>query len=178
MWEACEALRDALLVLGPGIDGGKDSLSMAAKVRQWSTKCLFLFSPFYSSSPPLLLLFIRPSPPPILPSSFSSFLFSIPMHFIASSFLLLLTCFMLSSAPSSFVFLVLSFQHFSIQFLLLSFIWHSTFTSGRAGDREVTRPSDSDLLRLLSRHHTDSHSRLQARRGKRKDIWCNLIWCD
>ena len=32
MWEACEALRDALLVLGPGIDGGKDSLSMAAKV--------------------------------------------------------------------------------------------------------------------------------------------------
>ena len=32
MWEACEALKDALLVLGPGIDGGKDSLSMAAKV--------------------------------------------------------------------------------------------------------------------------------------------------
>lgn len=32
MWEACEALRDSLLVLGPGIDGGKDSLSMAAKV--------------------------------------------------------------------------------------------------------------------------------------------------
>jgi phosphoribosylformylglycinamidine synthase len=23
MWRACEALRDALLVLGPGIDGGK-----------------------------------------------------------------------------------------------------------------------------------------------------------
>ena len=32
MWEACEALKDALLILGPGIDGGKDSLSMAAKV--------------------------------------------------------------------------------------------------------------------------------------------------
>ena len=32
MWEACEALRDALIVLGPAIDGGKDSLSMAAKV--------------------------------------------------------------------------------------------------------------------------------------------------
>ena len=32
MWEACEALCDALKVLGPSIDGGKDSLSMAAKV--------------------------------------------------------------------------------------------------------------------------------------------------
>eukprot|EP00595_Chromulina_sp_UTEXLB2642_P003480 CAMPEP_0196763828 /NCGR_PEP_ID=MMETSP1095-20130614/4841_1 /TAXON_ID=96789 ORGANISM="Chromulina nebulosa, Strain UTEXLB2642" /NCGR_SAMPLE_ID=MMETSP1095 /ASSEMBLY_ACC=CAM_ASM_000446 /LENGTH=1200 /DNA_ID=CAMNT_0042117895 /DNA_START=396 /DNA_END=3995 /DNA_ORIENTATION=+ len=32
MWEACEALRDTLLALGPSIDGGKDSLSMAAKV--------------------------------------------------------------------------------------------------------------------------------------------------
>ena len=31
--QACEALRDALLVLGPGIDGGKDSLSMAAQVQ-------------------------------------------------------------------------------------------------------------------------------------------------
>ena len=57
MWEACEALRDALLVLGPGIDGGKDSLSMAAKVRQWSSNWLFFFSPFYSSSSPLLLFF-------------------------------------------------------------------------------------------------------------------------
>jgi phosphoribosylformylglycinamidine synthase len=32
MWEACEAIRDILLELGPSIDGGKDSLSMAAKV--------------------------------------------------------------------------------------------------------------------------------------------------
>lgn len=32
MWEACEALKDALIFLGPAIDGGKDSLSMAAKV--------------------------------------------------------------------------------------------------------------------------------------------------
>ncbi len=31
MWEACEALRDAMVFLGPAIDGGKDSLSMAAK---------------------------------------------------------------------------------------------------------------------------------------------------
>jgi phosphoribosylformylglycinamidine synthase len=32
MYTACQALRDALLALGPAIDGGKDSLSMAAKV--------------------------------------------------------------------------------------------------------------------------------------------------
>jgi phosphoribosylformylglycinamidine synthase len=31
MYDACEALRDSLLALGAGIDGGKDSLSMAAK---------------------------------------------------------------------------------------------------------------------------------------------------
>lgn len=31
MYDACEALRDALLILGVGIDGGKDSLSMAAR---------------------------------------------------------------------------------------------------------------------------------------------------
>jgi len=31
MYDACEALRDALLALGAGIDGGKDSLSMAAR---------------------------------------------------------------------------------------------------------------------------------------------------
>lgn len=31
MYDACEALRDALLALGASIDGGKDSLSMAAK---------------------------------------------------------------------------------------------------------------------------------------------------
>jgi phosphoribosylformylglycinamidine synthase len=30
MYDACEALRDSLLTLGAGIDGGKDSLSMAA----------------------------------------------------------------------------------------------------------------------------------------------------
>lgn len=32
MWEACEALCNVLVALGVGIDGGKDSLSMAAKV--------------------------------------------------------------------------------------------------------------------------------------------------
>lgn len=32
MYEACSALRDALIALGPAIDGGKDSLSMAARV--------------------------------------------------------------------------------------------------------------------------------------------------
>lgn len=32
MWDACVALRDGLTELGVGIDGGKDSLSMAAKV--------------------------------------------------------------------------------------------------------------------------------------------------
>lgn len=31
MWEACSALKDALLLLGVSIDGGKDSLSMAAR---------------------------------------------------------------------------------------------------------------------------------------------------
>lgn len=31
MYDACEALRDALLTIGIGIDGGKDSLSMAAR---------------------------------------------------------------------------------------------------------------------------------------------------
>lgn len=31
MYDACQALRDSLLVLGAGIDGGKDSLSMAAR---------------------------------------------------------------------------------------------------------------------------------------------------
>lgn len=31
MYDACEALRDSLLALGAGIDGGKDSLSMAAQ---------------------------------------------------------------------------------------------------------------------------------------------------
>lgn len=31
MYDACEALRDSLLALGAGIDGGKDSLSMAAR---------------------------------------------------------------------------------------------------------------------------------------------------
>lgn len=31
MYDACQALRDALLELGVGIDGGKDSLSMAAR---------------------------------------------------------------------------------------------------------------------------------------------------
>ena len=32
MYSACEAMRDVLLQLGVGVDGGKDSLSMAAKV--------------------------------------------------------------------------------------------------------------------------------------------------
>ncbi len=31
MYDACEALRDSLIALGAGIDGGKDSLSMAAQ---------------------------------------------------------------------------------------------------------------------------------------------------
>ena len=32
MWDACVALRDGMLATGVGIDGGKDSLSMAAGV--------------------------------------------------------------------------------------------------------------------------------------------------
>ena len=36
MYAACEALCNALLQLGPSIDGGKDSLSMAARV--WINK--------------------------------------------------------------------------------------------------------------------------------------------
>jgi len=38
MWDACVALRDALLSLGVGVDGGKDSLSMAAGVGEETVK--------------------------------------------------------------------------------------------------------------------------------------------
>merc|ERR1719162_2916065 len=38
MWDACVALRDSLLTLGVGIDGGKDSLSMAARCGDEVTK--------------------------------------------------------------------------------------------------------------------------------------------
>ncbi|CAJ1940320.1 unnamed protein product [Cylindrotheca closterium] len=38
MWDACVALRDCLLELGVGIDGGKDSLSMAARCGEEVTK--------------------------------------------------------------------------------------------------------------------------------------------
>ena len=38
MYEACQALKETLLALGPAIDGGKDSLSMAAKVRGETVK--------------------------------------------------------------------------------------------------------------------------------------------
>ena len=38
MWDACEALCDALKILGPSIDGGKDSLSMAAKIGNETVK--------------------------------------------------------------------------------------------------------------------------------------------
>lgn len=34
MYDCCEALRDILMAMGVGIDGGKDSLSMAARVEQ------------------------------------------------------------------------------------------------------------------------------------------------
>ena len=41
MYSACAALRDCLLQLGVGIDGGKDSLTMAAQVNSivCSKKC-------------------------------------------------------------------------------------------------------------------------------------------
>ena len=38
MWMACEALCDLLRELGPGIDGGKDSLSMSANVKGKTVK--------------------------------------------------------------------------------------------------------------------------------------------
>lgn len=38
MYDACQALRDSLLALGAGIDGGKDSLSMAAKCGEETVK--------------------------------------------------------------------------------------------------------------------------------------------
>jgi phosphoribosylformylglycinamidine synthase len=38
MWDACVALKDAFLSLGIGIDGGKDSLSMAARCGEEVTK--------------------------------------------------------------------------------------------------------------------------------------------
>lgn len=34
MYDTCKALRDVLIAIGVGIDGGKDSLSMAARVGQ------------------------------------------------------------------------------------------------------------------------------------------------
>jgi phosphoribosylformylglycinamidine synthase len=37
MYECCSAMRDCLVALGPAIDGGKDSLSMAAKVINGNT---------------------------------------------------------------------------------------------------------------------------------------------
>lgn len=40
MYAACAALRDAMISLGVGIDGGKDSLSMAAMVITKSTVCI------------------------------------------------------------------------------------------------------------------------------------------
>jgi phosphoribosylformylglycinamidine synthase len=38
MWHACAALKECLSALGPGIDGGKDSLSMAAKIGSETVK--------------------------------------------------------------------------------------------------------------------------------------------
>ena len=38
MWDACEALRDVMLGLGVSIDGGKDSLSMAARAPRAKTE--------------------------------------------------------------------------------------------------------------------------------------------
>ena len=32
MWDTCSALRDIMVELGVAVDGGKDSLSMAAQV--------------------------------------------------------------------------------------------------------------------------------------------------
>jgi phosphoribosylformylglycinamidine (FGAM) synthase-like enzyme len=37
MYQACSAIKDALLQLGVAIDGGKDSLTMAAKVSALKT---------------------------------------------------------------------------------------------------------------------------------------------
>merc|ERR1711871_83760 len=38
MWSACEAMKDMMIQLGISIDGGKDSLSMAAKVEGETVK--------------------------------------------------------------------------------------------------------------------------------------------
>lgn len=42
MYEACSALRDCMLLLGVGIDGGKDSLTMAAKVCSFTNEVVML----------------------------------------------------------------------------------------------------------------------------------------
>ena len=48
MWDACEAMCNLLCELGPSIDGGKDSLSMAAKVS--CIRCCHFFMQLYATS--------------------------------------------------------------------------------------------------------------------------------
>lgn len=56
MWHACVALRDCLQALGPGIDGGKDSLSMAARANEETVKSPGQLSmTFYSACPDVTL---------------------------------------------------------------------------------------------------------------------------
>jgi phosphoribosylformylglycinamidine synthase len=57
MWDACLALRDGLMSLGVGIDGGKDSLSMAAKVGDEIVKVRLARLPNRFDAPPLTLPF-------------------------------------------------------------------------------------------------------------------------
>ena len=61
MWHACTALRDCLQALGPGIDGGKDSLSMAARVGEETVKSPGQLSLTFYSACPDITLSVTPS---------------------------------------------------------------------------------------------------------------------
>ena len=72
MWDACEAMVDLMVTLGVGVDGGKDSLSMAAKTDNETVKAPGTATP--SSTPCCALRPIcNPSPccPPTSPTDCS-----------------------------------------------------------------------------------------------------------
>lgn len=61
MWHACVALRDCLQALGPGIDGGKDSLSMAARAGEETVKSPGQLSMTLYSACPDITLTVTPA---------------------------------------------------------------------------------------------------------------------
>ncbi len=61
MWHACVALKECLLQLGPGIDGGKDSLSMAARVDDEVVKSPGQLTMTYYASCPDVTMTVTPA---------------------------------------------------------------------------------------------------------------------